>query len=294
MRILITGGTGLVGGNLAVHAPTLGHEVWVSDVVPAPLPLPQVQWRVADITNLDAVQALFAEARPEVVIHCGAISNIDQAEKQPELAWRVNVEGSRHIAQCSADHGARMLACSTDTVFDGEKGGYTEDDRPAPVNRYGQTKVAMEGIVQSTVLSWVITRLSMVYGLPALPGPPAYLERLLGALREGKPTAHSESELRTPVDVLTVRDALLELAVGDYLGFMHLAGTDKVTRRDLALRIARRMKADESLIQVQTATDAATKAPRPRDATLDCARARQCLHTPMLSLEAGLERVLSV
>ncbi len=291
MRMLITGGTGLVAGNLGRVAPNR-FEVWVTDAVPAPVELPGVQWRVADLTQPDQVRAVFAEARPEVVLHCAAVSNIDLAEQKPDLAWAVNVGGSRTIAECCADHGARLIACSTDTVWDGKRGGYTEADVPEPVNVYGRTKVEMERIISSTVVSWAIARLSMVYGMPAVPGPPAYLQRLLEALAAGKPTSHSDTELRTPVDVLTVRDALLELAEWDYVGFIHLPGTERATRRELALRVAEYVDADPDLIRSQTPEDEAAKAPRPRDATMSGALAAQCLSTPLRSISEGLVRVL--
>ena len=290
MRILISGGTGLIGGNLCVQA-ARQHQAWATDVVAAPDQLPGVTWLVADLTDREQVAAVFQQARPQAVVHCAAISNIDLAQREQELAWAVNVTGSRHVAELCREWGARLVACSTDTVFDGVRGGYREDDPPSPVNWYGQTKVEMERLVAALAPSWAVARLSMVYGLPALAGPPGYLERLLSSLEAGKATQHSEAELRTPVDALTVRDALLELATGDYQGLLHVAGRERVSRRELARRVAARVGADPVLVQPEPQLSPG-KAARPRDASLESARAGQVLATPMLDVAQGLERVL--
>jgi dTDP-4-dehydrorhamnose reductase len=291
MRMLITGGTGLVGGNLARVAPS-SHQVWVTDLAPASIYMPEVQWLPADLTKAQQVRQVFAQARPEVVIHCAAISNIDQAERDRDLAWEVNVEGSRLVAACCRDFGARLVACSTDTVFGGERGGYRESDEPHPLNFYGRTKVEMERLVAATVPSWAIARLSMVYGLPAVPGPPAYLARLLNSLQAGEAVRASDTEMRTPVDVLTVRDALLELAEGSHQGLMHLAGLDVLSRRELAQQVAAQVGADPALVEPEPLGPLPGKAPRPTNATLDCSLARQVLATPMIGLAEGLRRVL--
>jgi len=291
MRILITGAGGLIGGHLVTFAQDR-HQVWATSRQAAPTFMQNLHWRAVDLAKRADVRALFAEAQPQVVIHCGGITDVDLAERDRDLAWNVNVEGSRYVAECCREQGARLVACSTSSVFDGEQGNYREGDPTRPVCFYGRTKVEMERLVQAMVPSWCVVRLSMVLGFSVYTGRTSPLARLVEMLKFGNPVEQSSLERRTPSDVLTIRDALLELAAGDFVGLLHLAGTTAVTRRDMALAVARRIGADPALVR-EPGPAPLGRAPRPRDSSLDCSRAKGVLATPLLSLEEGLARVLA-
>src|SRR6185503_17210535 len=128
---------------------------------------------------------------------------------------------------------------------------------------------------------WVIARLALVMGLPVFDGGNSFLPRLIASLREGRAFGAPDNEIRTPIDVVTLARALLELAAGDVQGVFHLAGNDALNRFELAGRIAEKRGYPRSLIAVQNADASPDRAPRPRDVSLENTKARTTLRTPM-------------
>src|SRR5512137_1311751 len=129
-RLVIFGGGGFVGGNLATVAMRQGWEVHVAERVEFPGGLPGASWHLLDITDPAAVRGLLADLRPEAVVDVAAVADIDRAEKEQELAWAVNVEAARTIAVACAASGAYFLYFSSDAVFAGTAPRYGEQDLP--------------------------------------------------------------------------------------------------------------------------------------------------------------------
>jgi dTDP-4-dehydrorhamnose reductase len=234
---------------------------------------------------------LFHEVRPQAVIHTAALADIDFCQTHTEAARTANVDFTRTLADLCADTGARMVFCSTDTIFDGEHAPYSEDAPPGPVNLYAQTKVEAEQLVARLGSQAVIARLSLVVGLPLLGAGNSFLVRMIAALKDGKAVSMPEQEVRTPVDVITVGRALLELAAGNHHGIFHLAGHSRVTRLEMAQQIARRFGLPEHLVVAQGGANAPGRAARPRDVSLNNAKACAHLETPMLTLDDGLSLI---
>jgi len=182
--------------------------------------------------------------------------------------------------------------CSTDTVFDGEHAPYSETATPRPVNFYAQTKVAAEEIVARLAARAVIARLSLVVGLPFLGAGNSFLSRMIAAFKDGRTVAVPEHEVRTPVDVVTVGRALLELAAGDRHGIFHLAGHDRLNRFEMAQKIAVRFGFPKDFVVAQAADVTPGRAPRPRDVSLDNTKAGAKLRTPMRTFDEALSLIL--
>lgn len=145
-KLIITGASGLLGSKIVNLAKAK------KDYRAIPLhntkPLYSNSLKL-DITNRKEVFDLFRKIKPDVVIHTAAETNVDRCETQKELSWKINVEGTRNIAEACSKTGAKMVYVSTDYVFDGEKGLYTEEDKPNPVNHYGITKLEGENQVKN-------------------------------------------------------------------------------------------------------------------------------------------------
>jgi len=206
----------------------------------------------------------------------------------------VNVGVTREVARNCRENGAKMVFLSTDTVFDGKKGNYREEDTPHPVNFYAETKVKAENIVAREAGNVVITRISLVMGLPVLGTGNSFLARMFASLEEGSEYGVPDNEIRTPIDVITLGRALLELAGNDFTGFIHLAGNDRLNRFAMSQRIAERLGYPRDLIVVKNFIGIAGRAPRPMDASLENSKARAMLKTPMCGLDEGLELVLTI
>ena len=150
MRILITGGRGQLGGEL--QQALAAETVLAQD-------LPEL-----DVTDAAAVGRAIGQFRPEVVVHAAAYTDTAGCEADPELAMRVNGDGSRQVALACRENGAVMLYVSTNEVFDGQKGEpYLESDEPKPINAYGRSKLAGERYVQSILNRFYIVRTAWLY-----------------------------------------------------------------------------------------------------------------------------------
>ncbi|MEX2111563.1 MAG: NAD(P)-dependent oxidoreductase [Pirellulales bacterium] len=287
-RLLIIGATGFVGSNWA-RAAAEGFDVWrgARRAVVGP------QAVAIDITDADSVRAAFDLARPQFVTLLAALSNIDRAERERELASAVNLQGAIHVAEACAASGARLLYTSTDAVFDGERGLYHETDPHTPCNWYGQTKALAELAIAERLPSATIVRLSLVLGRSAMPGGNSYLAKVSGNLRAGNAIISPTYEFRNPLDVGTLCRFLLELTQSEHAeGIVHAGASDKMSRYDLARAIAAGLNADARLIVAQRAP-VPGRAPRGRDTFLATERLRQLCKTPLPTCAEVVKRALA-
>jgi len=288
--LILTGAHGFVAGSVLaqsrhqwqVHAVSRGEPLAARD---------GLQWHTCDPQRPAQLAQLFHEARPQAVIHTAAAADIDFCQAHPEAARAANVEFTRTVVDLCGDTGARLVFCSTDTLFDGEHAPYSEDATPGPVNFYAQTKVEAEQLVARLGSQAVIARLSLVVGLPLLGAGNSFLVRMIAALKDGKTVSVSEREVRTPVDVITLGRALLELAARNHHGIFHLAGSSRVSRFEMAQKIALCFGLPQSLVIPQDALNAPDRAPRPRDVSLNNGKASALLETPMRTLDEGLSLI---
>ena len=164
MKVLLTGGKGMLGRTLVRE---LGGDF---EVVPTDLP-------EADITDEDAIDAVIAQASPDAVIHCAAMTAVDKCETERDLAFRLNARGTANVAAACRRHGVRLVAISTDYVFEGDADRpYTEFDRPTGGRTvYGQSKFAGEEAVRSLCPNHVIARISWLYGA----GGPSFVHAMM-------------------------------------------------------------------------------------------------------------------
>ncbi len=290
-KLLLTGGGGFVGENI-IRQTDSEWEVHVIDQRKGEVERPDLHWHVADLLDGDALGRLFSEIEPDVVVHTAAMSDIDTCEANPELAKRVNVGVTETIAELCRAHEAKMIYFSTDSIFDGKQGGYTETDSPTPLNVYAQTKVAGERTVMSNVPYWVIVRPSLVMGLPVGDVGNSFMWKMIQSLKKGEPAAFPKGEIRTPVNVITLSRAVVELATRPISGHFHLSGNDSLSRFDMAVRICRKLGYPEELVVDKKPTIATGRAKRPANASLSNAKATKILKTPMVGLDAGIDLVV--
>ena len=255
-RLLVTGGCGYLGRALVARAPSRRWEVratwWQRE------PGEQTaEWVHVDVRDVEAMHA--------VVSGCDAVIHTAYRQDDPT----VNVEGTAAVATAAV--GRRLVHLSTDLVFDGTRGRYREDDEPAPVNEYGRSKAEAERLVTRIHGAPTIARTSLIYGGPE-PGPQ---ERLA---REG--TRFYENEIRSPVQVDDLAEALLEVLGTDVRGPLHLAGADDVSRYDFALLLGADPERSE---RARTTPD------RAPDVSLDSSLAATLLRTRL----RGVYEVLS-
>jgi dTDP-4-dehydrorhamnose reductase len=270
MRVVLTGAGGQLGAYLLreLSESGLGVTAWSrSRTASGAIPL-----RPVDLTASDSVAAAFRAARPDVVIHCAALSTVAGCHWDPALAEAVNVGGTRLLADLADAARVRLVSVSTDLVFDGQRGNYREDDAPAPLSVYGRTKALAEAPVRALTQGLVV-RVSLLFG-PTLIDQPTFFDEQLAALRERRPCTLFRDEWRTPLGLLTAARALVALAGSDCTGVLHLGGPERLSRLDMGLRLATYLGADASAIVPARRDEVPAPEPRPRDVSLDSSRWR--------------------
>jgi dTDP-4-dehydrorhamnose reductase len=240
-----------------------------------------------DLGKNDQVATAFHEVRPSIVIHAAAISSIADCFRDPDRARSVNVHGTRHLAELSARAGIRFIYVSTDLVFDGERGDYSETDPTAPLSMYASTKAEAERAVLEIPHS-VVVRVSLMYG-PSRNGRLSFFDQQLAAMRKGDSLTLFEDEWRSPLDLKTAASALASVARSDYVGILHIGGPERMSRLAMGQRVARSLGLEAVPIVPAKRSSAAFAEPRPRDCSLDSSRWRALFPgQPWPSLEQAI------
>lgn len=277
MRPLIIGASGLVGGALrAVFPDAVG--TYFRNAVPGLEPL--------DIGDPAAVRALITRLRPPLVLLPAAQPNVDGCETAPEDSKRVNVEGTRHVAEAAAAVGGRLVFFSTDYVFDGRAGPYERDAPPGPINVYGRHKLEAETIVARTVADHLIVRACGVYGYQAAGKNFIMALARLGAAGDAMRVPSDQWGTPTLADNLAA--AVHELARGDERGVVHPVGPDYLTRIDFARLAADVLGYDPGFLVPVTTPELRQAAARPLRGGVDNRSTQALLGTRLLGAREGL------
>lgn len=219
MQILLTGADGRLGSRLLQSLTARGHTVAGYDIA------------TMDVTDGDAVRARLDDTRPELVIHCAAMTAVDQCAENPDRALLVNGLGTQAVAQACLTHGAAMLYISTNEVFDGrETQPYSEYDRPNPVNAYGRSKWVGEQVVRDLVPRHFIVRTAWLFAH----GGGNFVHAVLRAAREGRPLRVVTNEISSPTYADDLADAIARLIETGRYGIYHLVNEGQVSRYGFA------------------------------------------------------------
>ena len=167
-KLLITGSNGLLGQklvNLLHDSPEVELIATARGENRLARHFPNLTFAPMDITDAVQVQEVFAKHQPDMLIHGAAMTNVDESETNREECLKINVEGVKNLIAACRQHNTHLTHVSTDFIFDGEAGPYSEKGAtPAPVNFYGQSKLMAEELVQNSGLKWAIARTVLVYG----------------------------------------------------------------------------------------------------------------------------------
>jgi dTDP-4-dehydrorhamnose reductase len=270
----ITGANGLIGNYLVQAAPKCAPR-----------------WRVRALTRADfdlldfaAVEREFARDQPQLVIHCAAITNVGDAQKNPELARRVNVEATRFLAERMAENS--FVFFSTDLIFDGHKGNYTETDAPNPLNLYGETKLAAEEFVRKNPRHLIVR--TSINGGTSLSGSRAFNEQLRRSLRQaGQGMTLFTDEFRCPIPAAETARAVWELVEKNCAGIYHVAGAEKLSRRQIGELLIQRWPEVTAQLKSGSAKNFPGP-PRALDTSLDIAKVQTVLSRPLPGLSKWL------
>ncbi len=290
MKLLITGASGLYGSKLAQLALAKGIEVYSCDIQELSVFGKFVK---LDISGKAQVDEAFQRIKPDVVVPAATGTEVDKCELDMELAWRVNVDGTKNIVEASKNAESFLIYISTDYVFSGEKGYYVESDSPEPVNYYGLTKLEAETVVMQNLAEsdFLIARPSVIYGSTPAAGKVNFALWLIETLRKGERVKIVTDQWNTPTLNTNLAEMTLEVIERRLTGLYHLCGATRVSRYEFATKIAEFFDLDKSLIDKASSAQFAWPAKRPVDSSLDTSLAQRTLQYKPLTLDEALERL---
>lgn len=220
------------------------------------------KYRQFDITDATQCKELFSELKPEVVINAASVTNVDACETEKEECWNVNVKGLENLAKAAKRNMTKLIHVSTDYVFDGEDGPYSEEDRPNPLGYYGKSKLASENVCRMVGIPFAIIRTSVLYGL-GVDVKSNFFLWLNDSLKQHKEVNIVTDQFNTPTLVDDLASGILQLIEKSAYGLFNLSGREYVNRYDFAASLADVFGYDKSLIHPITTDQLKQNAERP-------------------------------
>jgi dTDP-4-dehydrorhamnose reductase len=260
-KLLITGAAGFLGSNVVWFARGKYNVIATSL---HPIEMEGYTIEKLDITDRAACSGMIKKHKPDVVVHCSALTDLVACEERHEFADNVNVNGTRNLADACAKVDGRMILVSSDWVFDGKKQvgeKYSEGNAPSPVNYYGVTKVKAENTLKNSGARWIVARPANIYGNSfAIPkdlsirkdhvqNRGGWVNWIINTLKEGQEILQPTDLYQTPTLASNFVEVVLQLHEEDKQGVFHVAGRSIASRYEFVLEMARIFELDDTLIK---------------------------------------------
>ncbi len=288
-HLLITGASGLLGGNLLMQA---REQHLVTALYHShPLQLEGVDIVGGDLSRPGEAVQIVGKSNPDWVVHCAAATNVDDCERDPETAFRLNRDMARLVAEAAHASGARFVHISTDAVFDGKRGDYTERDAPNPINVYGHSKLEGEQAVLEADPDALVVRTNL-YGWSAQPKK-SLAEWFLANLESGNPCYGFADISIAPILATDLADLLLQMLGENLHGHYHVVGGECVSKYEFGVKLAKTFTLQPDVIRSASVEIAGLAAPRPPRLCLSGEKIEKTLGIRLPGLEEGLGRLKS-
>jgi dTDP-4-dehydrorhamnose reductase len=291
LRVLITGSNGLLGQKL-VHTclerklPFLG----VSSGENRNPDCPAGNYRSLDLTQHEKVGEFFSKEQFTHVIHTAAMTNVDACELSPELCYAVNHLASRNLFEQAIEQNCHFTLLSTDFVFDGKKGNYSEKDPPNPLSIYGNSKFLAEKVLlTSAYKNWAIARTIIVYGKGYNLNKSNIFTWLIQELSQGREVSLITDHFRAPTWAEDLADGCLAIIKESHKGIFHLAGPETLSIYDIGLRVAQYLNVNPSHVIPIDSNTLSQPAPRPPRTGFNLTKAQIELNFRPHPIEATLD-----
>ena len=285
-KILITGGSGLLGSNIAKSA-TSKFDIYAT-YNKNKVGMNAILFFQIDLTKKEQLVKI-EQIKPDFIFHCAALTNLDYCEDHPKEAYNQNVLSSINIAEIAKKIGAYLIHISTDSVFDGTKGDYNEDDTPNPINMYGRTKLEAEQKVLSIQPHACIVRTN-IYGWNKR-DKFSLAEWMLNKLTNNEELPALKDIYFSPILVNDLAELLFKLQEKKYEGIIHIAGSETSSKLDFAYRIAEVFDLDKSLIKPVSIHELGLKSPRGANLSLNVSKAEKILNERLPKVKEGLKKM---
>jgi dTDP-4-dehydrorhamnose reductase len=281
MKLLLVGNKGMLGSSLSKYIPSMpeGRSATLLGC-----DLPEI-----DITDPASVEVVLGREKPDVIVNCAAYTNVDGAEKDSDIAFRVNAAGPENLAHSAVRHRATLVHISTDFIFDGAKQDpYREDDAPNPLCVYAKSKLAGEEAVRRVMPDHLIVRTAWLYG----PNGKNFVDTILRIARDKGKLMVVNDQRGSPTFTGTLSEYLWKLVLRGARGTFHVAGSGACTWYDLAVEAVRCAGVNATVTPCTTA-DFPRPARRPPNSALDVSKAEGFLHERIPAWQQGLKQYLA-
>lgn len=202
-----------------------------------------------DILNAEQLKAIVEHYRPDAIIHTAAMTNVDTAEANQKEAFELNVGAVQTLLSLCEDFNIQFVHLSTDFIFDGADGPYTEEGIPNPLSYYGETKLLAEQIIQKSTAKWTILRTILVYGIVSDMSRSNIVLWAKGALEKGSPLNVVNDQWRMPTLAEDLAEGCLLAVEHQAQGIFNISGKDMMSIAELVVRVADYWELDKSLIK---------------------------------------------
>lgn len=290
MKLLVTGANGFLGYYLCELLLQKGYEVVATGRGACRLPFSKYEkfsYASMELTNEVDIRTVVSTSKPGFIIHAGAIGKPDECELHKEKASFINTMGTAILLAIAKEINAGFCYVSTDFVFDGVSGNYSEEALRSPVNHYGVTKLEAELLVEAFTGCWSIVRTVLVYGKP-MTGRDNLLTIVQDKLQKGETYQVVDDQIRTPTYVGDLASGIEKIIASRAQGIFHLCGEEVLTPFDMATRAANYLRLDRSLLIKTTSANFVQPAKRPLVTGLSIDKAKRVLGFTPLDFDKGL------
>jgi len=243
---------------------------------------------ILDITDEKQVIDCFHDVKPSVVINCAANTNIDFLERNTSTAYSINGEGVRNLAVACERSNVRLVHISTDGIFDGISGNYTEEDKPNPINVYGKSKIIGEENIIKNCLNHVIVRTNF-YGNHSQ--GKSLFNNILSKLKNREQFTGFDDVIFSPLEVSNLSDLISDVTFSNYRGILNLSSNESISKYQFCCKMAEVFGFDSNLIKRGSIDNAGFIAKRPKNTSLNNSKSKQFTKSKIMSLEDCLLKI---
>ena len=289
-KIIITGVNGLLGQQLLEQ----GHNKFaVLGIDLQEKPFNQkikFDYAQLDLTKRSSVKNVVTSFKPNYIINTAAMTDVDGCETQKELCWKINVEAIENLIYAVRNTGTKIIQVSSDYVFDGKDGPYSETSIPKPLGHYGKSKLASENLLIAAGVEHAIVRTMVLYGF-GTEIRSNFVTWLIEKLKKNEPVKIVTDQYGNPTLADDLAHAILQIIDRNKWNLYHIAGSELIDRYKFALKVANVFKLDKDLIAPITTSELSQSAPRPLKSGFIIDKARADLGIEMSNVEQGLKKV---
>ena len=287
-RIIIAGSNGMLGQRLIEFYNKLNDIELISTSVEEKSDFDDVDYVQADISNRNEIKKVVYDFCPDFIINAAAYTNVDKSESERELAWKINVKGVEYLSETARVLDSHLIHISTDYIFDGKNGPYTENDTPNPLGYYARTKLASENTLKISGCKNTILRTNVLYGTAKF-SRPDFVKWVVESLRANKEIRIVDDQINNPTFIDDLVQGINKIVELRKEGIYNIGGNEFLNRYEFTLMIAEYFKLDKNLVKKIKTEELNQPARRPLKSGLITIKAQSELGYKPHSINQALE-----